>query len=474
MLAWLTAIVGVIYLLPAVPRVHGRLGLADDYLLPVDGRVAVHVISVVVGLAMIVVAPALSHRKQRAWAVAVGLFSIAAAAAILKGPHPIAGLMAVAMLVALVACREAFPTRSDPGSFLAIVRFVPLYLLGVLVFGVLSLVLQQDRVTPELTPDGVLETVLGGLVGLDGPYTYQGRFLSEFYPAALLTLGLLGILTVSLLAYRAIADHGAPTPEQRRRARSIVRRWGSDTLAPFALRPDKSYFFTADGEAVIAYTFVAGYALVSADPVGPPGCTARALDEFLAFCRERAWKIAFLAVRETDLPLYRERGFHGLYMGDEAVIACDTFTLEGAAMKPVRKAVSRIGRDHTFSLVRETDLAPTMVAELNAIRERWRGKAPERGFTMELGRKVGVDQPDFLIAVAYDHARHPVGFLRLVPCYGPDPAYSLDLMPVSYTHLRAHETVLDLVCRLLLEKKKNKLEIQVSNSIHETTGTHRR
>ena len=26
-------------------------------------------------------------------------------------------------------------------------------------------------------------------------------------------------------------------------------------------------------------------------------------------------------------------------------------------------------------------------------------------------------------------------------------------LPVSYTHLRAHETVLDLVCRLLLEKK---------------------
>ena len=30
------------------------------------------------------------------------------------------------------------------------------------------------------------------------------------------------------------------------------------------------------------------------------------------------------------------------------------------------------------------------------------------------------------------------------------------IYPVSYTHLRAHETVLDLVCRLLLEKKKNK------------------
>ena len=29
-----------------------------------------------------------------------------------------------------------------------------------------------------------------------------------------------------------------------------------------------------------------------------------------------------------------------------------------------------------------------------------------------------------------------------------------NIWPVSYTHLRAHETVLDLVCRLLLEKKK--------------------
>ena len=38
---------------------------------------------------------------------------------------------------------------------------------------------------------------------------------------------------------------------------------------------------------------------------------------------------------------------------------------------------------------------------------------------------------------------------------------------VSYTHLRAHETVLDLVCRLLLEKKKNK--IHTDNSVIDVT-----
>ena len=30
--------------------------------------------------------------------------------------------------------------------------------------------------------------------------------------------------------------------------------------------------------------------------------------------------------------------------------------------------------------------------------------------------------------------------------------------PVSYTHLRAHETEAELVCRLLLEKKINKYD----------------
>ena len=38
---------------------------------------------------------------------------------------------------------------------------------------------------------------------------------------------------------------------------------------------------------------------------------------------------------------------------------------------------------------------------------------------------------------------------------------------VSYTHLRAHETVLDLVCRLLLVKKKTKKE----NTVGWVTGT---
>ena len=40
--------------------------------------------------------------------------------------------------------------------------------------------------------------------------------------------------------------------------------------------------------------------------------------------------------------------------------------------------------------------------------------------------------------------------------------------PVSYTHLRAHETVLDLVCRLLLEKNKHAMLRLYTRTEHRT------
>ena len=46
-----------------------------------------------------------------------------------------------------------------------------------------------------------------------------------------------------------------------------------------------------------------------------------------------------------------------------------------------------------------------------------------------------------------------------------------DAVAVSYTHLRAHETVLDLVCRLLLEKK-NAIKLQTTLLDHSPTTLH--
>jgi lysyl-tRNA synthetase, class II len=387
-----------------------------------------HVASVVIGLALIVVARQLAHGNHRAWQAALVLLAAGAVINLLKGPHPILVLYTAAMVVALVWHRDAFPARPDPGSLVDVVRFAVGYLVVVLTFGTVTLLLEQEHVEEQLTVWGVIKAIFAGLVGSDGPYTYTGRFFKDFFPAALLALGVAGVLILSALVFRALARRERPTAGDRARARELVRAYGSDTLDYFALRPDKSYFFSAAGDGMIAYTYANGYALVAADPIGPPGSHERVIAEFLSFCRERAWHVAFLAVREADMPLYRAHGFREVYLGDEAIIPCETFSLSGSALKSVRSAVTRVGKNHSFRLMRETDASPHLCEELNAIRARWRGKAPERGFTMELGGGGTGDNPDLLLAVAYDASERPLGFLRLTPCFGDDPGWSLDLM----------------------------------------------
>jgi lysyl-tRNA synthetase len=426
-LAWLTALVGVISLLPSLPLVDWSFGWGD--LLDRPSRAVTFVVSVVLGIALIAVSRQIARGKRRAWWTAVALFGAATVVHVLKGPDPIAAFANLAMLIAFVWNRHDFRAKGDPGSLVDALVFVPIYFGGVLVFSVVSMLTQANHVTPRLGTGGVLETTFGGLVGANGTYTFRRDLFEDFFGAALLALGIAGLAILLYLIFRPLVQRTPPDDDACARAREIVKRWGSDTLAYFALRRDKSYFFTRDGESLVAYAYVRGYAMVAADPIGPPEQRGRALDEFLLHCREQGWGVAFLAVREADAPLYRERGMHAIYLGDEAVLRCDTFTLEGGAMKPVREAVNRVARDHSFELMRESEASPELVAQLNAISDEWRRGSEERGFTMELGEDVFGEDPDFLLAVARDSAGSPAGFLRFVPAYSEtDLGYSLDLM----------------------------------------------
>src|SRR5664280_2032032 len=65
---------------------------------------------------------------------------------------------------------------------------------------------------------------------------------------------------------------------------------------------------------------------------------------------------------------------------------------------------------------------------------------------------VGEQPQGYDVGDAYHHIL--MSILMAARAYDKQAIDGPYLQTVSYTHLRAHETVLDLVCRLLLEKKK--------------------
>jgi lysyl-tRNA synthetase class 2 len=426
-LAWAAVLVAIFSLLPTATSI--RFSLGHFSFVHGDTRSAGLIISVAIGLGIIGISRGLSRGKRRAWAIGVVLFGLAALVHLFRGPDPVAVLLSAAMMFALIWFRDDFRAHSDPGSLQQAVVFVPVYLVFCFLFTSITLFAERKHITPDLTFWGNVETTVKGLVGFAGPYTYHRNVFHDFFETGLLLLGIVGLLTLLYLVLRTFVQADPPTPERRARAEEIVRRWGDDTLDYFALRRDKNYFFAADGESLIAYLYVRGTAMVAADPIGPPGNEARTLDEFLAFCAERGWRVAFFAIREADADLYRERGMHPVYLGDEAILRLGTFTLDGSERKAVRAAVKHVEKEHTFELIAENEASPELVAELNEISEEWRKGAPERGFTMELGEDVEGTNPDFVLAIARDRGTDKVeGFLRFVPAFGDEPGYSLDLM----------------------------------------------
>ena len=138
-----------------------------------------------------------------------------------------------------------------------------------------------------------------------------------------------------------------PAPPRRARARASCggssRRSGADTLAPFALRSDKSYFFAADESAFLAYRVVGGVAIVSGDPIGAADARVRRSSVASSTSRTSAAGASpCSACRSEDLELYRALGLRALYHGDEAVVETASFSLEGRAIRKVRQSVTRL------------------------------------------------------------------------------------------------------------------------------------
>ena len=171
-------------------------------------------------------------------------------------------------------------------------------------------------------------------------------------PALLFLLGV-GATAWIVAGWLALAPPRAPgSARAGQLARARPHAWGADTLAPFVLRRDKSYFF-AEEHAFLAYRVVGGVAIVSGDPVGQPasfGDAGRALRRARARARLAHRDPRRVGALARSLPRH---GLHALYHGDEAVVDVSAFSLEGRAIRKVRQSVHRLERaGYTLAVLR--------------------------------------------------------------------------------------------------------------------------
>jgi len=426
-LAWFVAAAGILGVIDAVTPDKRPLLFAS--LAPEHVHGVSEALVAPLGLALLVVARGLARRKRRAWQAAL-LVLVWLVALHLQHGFGYGAIATAIVAVALLARRQDFDARGDPASH-------PRLALRALVFGSVILsysvsALWANRVMadqPFTLGFAVRETARGAVgANATGSAHLSGSF-GEWFPLSLLMLTVcaVGFLLVDWLApwrYRH-----AQEIRHRRLTHDLVAAWGVDTLAPFVLRGDKSYFFDDEETAFVAYKVVGGVAIVSGDPIGPPERFAELVGSFLRFARTRDWRVAILGASEAALGVYRSHGLHALYHGDEAVVDTATFSLEGRPIRKVRQSVHRLERaGYTASALRPSEVGAPLRRELEELARAWRGAQPERGFVMALDTLFRLDDEDAVFIVGRAADGSVAGFLHFAVCRR-GAALSLSSMP---------------------------------------------
>ncbi|RSN35534.1 hypothetical protein DL990_04870 [Amycolatopsis sp. WAC 01416] len=420
-ITWVTRLAGLLalvsVLVPAGRRtLRGRV--AEWLELPHEATVGAATVVLVTGVLLMLLATGLKRRKRRAWQLAV------ATAALLTVSHLGlrhalgAGLVSLALLIALIATRRYFIALPDPvtGRWRAIRVFLQLTAAGVAI----NFVLLSVAPVAASAADRLAQSMLA-LIGVSGPVVFPALWLEDLSAAVGLLFGIGAVLLAAYFLLRSAEPAPELTDDEVERLRALLGE--RDSLGYFALRRDKFVVFSKSGKAAVTYRVIAGVALCSADPLGDPEAWPGAIEEYLDVCRRYAWTPAAMGCSELGATVWARFGLEVLEIGDEAVVDTETFTLEGRVMRGVRQAVSRTKRaGYTVRVRKAQDLSLAELNELRTLAATWRGTDTERGFSMALGR---MGDPGSVLVTA-EHDGRVRGLLQFVP-WG-EKGLSLDVM----------------------------------------------
>ncbi|MCW2914394.1 MAG: hypothetical protein JWN52_2462 [Actinomycetia bacterium] len=388
--------------LVALPALGGCPSWLDRLALAIIGRPLVPQHAMVLGIALIIAARGLLLRRRIAWYGLQAVITLGILAAV-SGADPLWRLPLLAAAAwalwrfrgGLLVSPHPARVRTAVGTGAAIV-FVSL--LGCVLIGHASVrSVGYDMVTG-----------LGGGGLDDGSLDLSGPL---WLPAALGLLGGIGLLVIIEILLAPAPPPPPGNESERRQVSALVAHPASDTLAPFALRHDKSYVFSPDRRAAIGYRVLFGVAAAGGDPVGDPLSYDSAIQEFLELCGRMGWRPAVLGASADQLESWPE--LRSIGFGDEVIVRPADFSLSGRQMRNVRQAVQRTRRARvTTTVLAERDLSPGLRVALLGVASSALGGATERGFSMNLDELLTGEHPGCLVAVAYDEDGGPIAFQR--------------------------------------------------------------
>jgi phosphatidylglycerol lysyltransferase len=405
--ALLTAACGYLVILSAAtPSVASRLHFIARWL-PTSVLEASHFVSVLVGLALVVLSRGLRRGFREAMLVVTALLLVGAVANLGKGGDWEEALVFVATAFLIARHHRAFGREG---------RIWPLL---------------DDAAVVNALAVTAFFILVGWWAHRDVPFAADLwlRFTSRAPGARALRGATVLLASSSLFALVAVLRSRlrAASAEEIDRALETILATEESHSTPLMVAAGDKLIWRFEDRGLLLYGTTGNYLVVFSDPVVPPGDERACLESFLNFAEGGGWEVVFYQNSPRWIPHLHDQGFSLFKLGEEAIVDVRSFSLEGKRFKTLRNSLHHVERAGVKLRVMPPAEVGSRIAELRAVSDAWltTKHVPEKRFS------VGFFSEPFLrrfpAIVAEDAGGRILGFASLMPGRSGGEA-SADLM----------------------------------------------
>ncbi len=415
---------GIIDIISAItPAIHERVQRLQDFI-PLDAMAASNYLVFVAGAIMLLSAVFMIKGLRNAWWIALFLSILSCIGHLTKAIDYEEATVALLVIIMLLYSRKEYFIKGNPRMHSIGIQTAVYSIFAVMVYGIVGFYFLDKR------HFGIDFNILQSI-----RYTAQNFFLfvstdlvpsSRFARDFLISINISGFLSLSFLFYTIIRPYISKEdidPEGFEKANILLAKYGKSSLDYFKTYSDKLIFAPDGYDFFLAYRTAGNFAVVLENPVAAsPEQMKQCITLFDRYCYENSLKSLFYRVPEESLPIYAELCKKSLFLGQEAVVDLETFTLSGVRNKALRNAVNKVIDLGYKSTILTPPIKDGVMQKLKAVSDDWLESMDRTEIIFSQGMFVWNELKEQTIIAVENSEEKVVAFLNIIPDFTPGGA----------------------------------------------------
>jgi phosphatidylglycerol lysyltransferase len=337
--------------------------------------------------------------------------------------------VALLIIAILLFTRREYYVRNNPRLRYVGLQTALYSIAAILVYGILGFyMLDKKHFNADFSlAQSVLNTLANYfLVGnnMSVPHNAFGR-------GFIISINIGGFLSMTFLLYTLVRPYvirGNASEQDLKRAASLLTSYGKSSLDYFKTYSDKMIFCDEGTEAFISYRIAGNYAAVLENPVGSNETEIKkCILLFDTYCYENSLKSVYYRVPEESLTLYLEMGKKYMFIGQEAAVDLETFSLDGGSRKSLRNAINKVKERGYKSTIHHPPIKDGLLQKLKSVSDEWLSYSGRNEIVFSQGMFVWNELKQQTLITVENAEEKVVAFLNIIPDYAPSEG-TYDLM----------------------------------------------